>query len=72
MAPPDSNNIEASGSIISDDLTIGKKPFNVTLTEQFLSWKYKKRHVFSDKEKKKWTCSEWFTIQFDSLCHRFL
>lgn len=43
---------------LTNVLTIANKSFNVKLTAKELSWSYKKKQPFSDKEKKTWKCSK--------------
>lgn len=43
---------------LDEVLTIANKPFNVKLTKKYLSWSYKKKQPFSEKERKSWTCSK--------------
>lgn len=43
---------------LEEVLTIANKAFNVKLNSKHISWSYKKKQHFSEKEKKTWTCSE--------------
>ena len=45
---------------LTNVLTIANKSFNVKLTAKELSWSYKKKQPFSDKEKKTWKCSKYY------------
>jgi len=59
---PSLEGVSSSEVNLEDVLTLANKPFNVKLNNKHISWNYKKKQPFSNKEKKNWTCSKF--LQF--------